>query len=216
MVAVSRERGDIFRLRAGALEEVENLSEYQPRRHDQGGLVAGALSASHRQPCARAPTRGSRAPGLDRSPRARSASDCRRNGRDMGRVLTELLSQRVGHAVIGRDHAPRPMRLPPSSSRSRLPVLEQWRATEERATIERWREEVGRGGRASGGLGGRRSRLRRTVASRLAPGQDREPSRRVALPSLRPTGCEGREVSARRHSARGAARTASTSSCTRR
>ena len=37
VVAVSRERGQIFRLRAGSLEELEDLSEEQPRRHDQGG-----------------------------------------------------------------------------------------------------------------------------------------------------------------------------------
>src|SRR5262249_17419291 len=37
VAAVGRERGDLYRLRAGRLEEVVERSDQQPRRHDQGG-----------------------------------------------------------------------------------------------------------------------------------------------------------------------------------
>ena len=64
--------------------------------------------------------------------------------------LSELLSQESASAVIGRAAA-EAHALPRSSSTSRLPVLEEWRATKERETIERWREEAGRDGRATSG-----------------------------------------------------------------
>ena len=37
VAVVSRERGNLYRLSSGRLVELEDLSEEQPRRHDQGG-----------------------------------------------------------------------------------------------------------------------------------------------------------------------------------
>jgi hypothetical protein len=44
IVAVAgRERGDVYRLRGGRLEEVADLTEEQPRRHDQGGWAQARM-----------------------------------------------------------------------------------------------------------------------------------------------------------------------------
>jgi peptide chain release factor subunit 1 len=149
VVAVSRERGQIYRLRAGRLEEVENLSDSQPRRHDQGGWSQARLQrrvdnlalehlrevAEHLDAIVRR-ERGLRMIIV--------ATD------EAWAELSELLSQESGAAVIGRAAAEAhasPAQLLDVS----LPVLEEWRATKERETIERWREEVGRDGRATSG-----------------------------------------------------------------
>ena len=55
VAAVNRERGSLYRLRGGRLEEAADLSEEQPRRHDQGGWSAVPLPAPRRRACGRAP-----------------------------------------------------------------------------------------------------------------------------------------------------------------
>ncbi len=149
IVAVSRERGQIFRLRSGALEEVEDLSEDQPRRHDQGGLsqaryqrhidnlalehlreVAGRLDAMVRQE-----------PGL------------RVIVIGLGETraeLSELLSHEAEAAVIGQTSA-ESHASPAQLLELALPILEDWRVSQEQVVLDEWRGEVGRGGRATGG-----------------------------------------------------------------
>ena len=149
VVAVSRERGQIYRLRAGRLEEVENLSDSQPRRHDQGGWSQARyqrridnLALEHLREVAE------RLDAIVRRERGLRvivvATD------DAWAELSELLSKEATAAVIGRAAAEAhasPAQLLDVS----LPVLEEWRARMERETVERWREEAGRDGRASGG-----------------------------------------------------------------
>jgi peptide chain release factor subunit 1 len=149
VVAVSRERGDIYRLRGGRLEEMEDLSDSQPRRHDQGGWsqaryqrridnlaldhlreVAAHLDAIIRR------ERGLRVivVGTD----------------DAWAEFSDLLSQDAAAAVIGRAAA-EAHASPAQLLDVAVPVLEDWRATKERDTIYRWREEAGRDGRATAG-----------------------------------------------------------------
>jgi peptide chain release factor subunit 1 len=149
VVAVSRERGQIYRLRAGRLEEVENLSDSQPRRHDQGGwsqaryqrridnLALGHLRevADHLDVVVRR-ERGLRVVVV--------ATD------EAWAELSELLSQEAAGAVVGRAAA-EAHATPAQLLDVSLPVLEEWRTTMERETVERWREELGREGRATGG-----------------------------------------------------------------
>jgi peptide chain release factor subunit 1 len=149
VVAVSRERGQIYRLRAGRLEEVENLSDTQPRRHDQGGWSQARyqrridnLALEHLRDVA------DRLDAIVRRERGLRmivvATD------DAWAELSELLSQEAAAAVVGRAAAEAhasPAQLLDVS----LPVLEEWRSRMERETVERWREEAGRDGRATGG-----------------------------------------------------------------
>jgi peptide chain release factor subunit 1 len=149
VVAVSRERGQIYRLRAGRLEEVENLSDSQPRRHDQGGWSQARyqrridnLALEHLRDVA------DRLDAIVRRERALRvivvATD------EAWAELSELLSQEAAASVVGRAAAEAhasPAQLLDVS----LPLLEEWRIRMERETVERWREEAGRNGRATGG-----------------------------------------------------------------
>jgi len=149
VAAVGRERGELYRLRVGRLEEIGDHSEEQPRRHDQGGWAqarlqrhADRLAHDHLRRVAEA---------LDR--------ELRRNGRDKLVVvstddiraeLSELLSPVATGALVGwasaEAHAG-----PPELLEAALPVLEVWRGQQETEAVERWREEAGRNGRGVAG-----------------------------------------------------------------
>jgi peptide chain release factor subunit 1 len=149
VVAIGRERGQILRLRAGRLEEVEDLSDSQPRRHDQGGW-SQARYQRHIDNLALEHLRAV-ADYLDRLVRAERgvrvvviAAD------EAWAELPEMLSQEAAAAVIGHASAEA------HASAAQLlelaaPILEERRTAEEREIVERWREEVGRNGRASAG-----------------------------------------------------------------
>jgi peptide chain release factor subunit 1 len=149
VVAIGRERGQILRLRAGRLEEAEDLSDSQPRRHDQGGWSQARyqrhidnLALGHLREVAE---------HLDRLVRSERgvrvvvvAAD------EASAEFSELLSRDAAAVVIGHvsaeAHAGAPQLLELVT-----PILEERRAAEERETVERWREEVGRNGRAAAG-----------------------------------------------------------------
>jgi peptide subunit release factor 1 (eRF1) len=149
VVALNRERGDVYRLRAGRLEEVADLTDEQPRRHDQGGWSQARLQRrvdNMAQEHLRAV-----ADEVDRLVRRRRA------GRvvvvspeETWKEFSELLSQEARAAVAGwtvaESHAG-----PAELLEQATPVLERWRAEKERDTVERWREEAARNGRASSG-----------------------------------------------------------------
>jgi peptide chain release factor subunit 1 len=146
---VGRERGDLYRLRDGRLEELQERFDEQPGRHDQGGWsqsrfqrhieklvhdhlrdVAGLLDQHVRR---------QREPGL--------VVVCSEETRP---ELEEELSKEARSAVVGWTTAEA------HSSPSELlqavkPVLERWRSEQEAAAAERWREEAGRDGRAAAG-----------------------------------------------------------------
>ncbi|HEY6836078.1 MAG TPA: Vms1/Ankzf1 family peptidyl-tRNA hydrolase [Gaiellaceae bacterium] len=146
---VGRERGDLYRLRGGRLEELANESDQTPGRHDQGGWsqsrfqrhieklvqdhlkdVAGALERLLRQ--------------LRRPRVVLVASE------DIRAELEEELSNDVKEATIGwasaEAHA-----TPAQLLQTVEPLLERWRAEQEASAVERWREAAGRNGRAASG-----------------------------------------------------------------
>ena len=150
LVAVAgRERGDVYRLREGRLEEVADRSERQPRRHDQGGW-AQARMQRHVDELAQAHLRRV-ADELDRRLRTdRRAKVVVVASGDTRSELAELLSAEVRDALVGwtqaEAHATGPELL-----ELVLPVLDEWQAAQEEDLLGRWREEAGRGGRAAAG-----------------------------------------------------------------
>jgi peptide chain release factor subunit 1 len=152
VAVVNRERGSLYRLRAGRLVEAADLSEEQPRRHDQGGWSQARfqrhideLAADHFRDVAEE---------IDR--RVRAAKGTRvviACPEEVRAEFEHLLSQEARHALAGwaavEAHAGAPEVLAAVT-----PVLERARAEGEAAKLDRFREELGRAARAVGGWPG--------------------------------------------------------------
>lgn len=149
VAAVGREQGRIYELRAGRLEEVVNLFDEQPRRHDQGGW-SQARFQRHVDELALGHLREV-ADELDRLVRRlqtpRLVVVCPEETRA---EFGELLSNDVRNAVAGWAHA-EAHASPAELLETARPALDRWQQDRERRTLERWREERGRNGRAAGG-----------------------------------------------------------------
>lgn len=149
VVAVGRERGQIYRLTGGRLEEAEDLSDSQPRRHDQGGWSQARyqrridnLALDHLREVAVHLDGLVRRDGNLRVVVA--ATD------EAGAEFTALLSQEAAAAVVGRVAA-EAHATPAQLLELATPALEEWSAAREGEMVERWREEAGREGRATSG-----------------------------------------------------------------
>jgi peptide chain release factor subunit 1 len=146
---VNRERGHVYRLRAGRLHEVADRSEEQPRRHDQGGWSQARLQR-HIDGLAAEHVRDV-ADELDRLVR-------RLHGpgvviacpEEIRAEMADSLAQETRAVLAGwiqaESHAGETELLERAT-----PVIEAWRAKQQAAAIDRWREEAGRNGRATGG-----------------------------------------------------------------
>ena len=150
VAVVGRERGELYRLRGGRLEQLANLSEEQRRRHDQGGWSqanyrrhADHLVQEHLQDVASE---------LDRRARRGTERIVVVSTEETRAVFDGLLPKSVQSAIVGwtaaEAHAG-----PPELLAAATPILEAWRAREEEVAVERWREEAGRNGRAATGWG---------------------------------------------------------------
>ena len=152
VAVVNRERGSLYRLRAGRLVEDADLSEEQPRRHDQGGWSQSnfqrhidELAADHFRRVAEA---------IDRRVRASAGTRLVLAGPERERSDFEhLLSQEARRALAGwaavEAHAG-----PPEIQAAVRPVLDRARAEDEAQQLDRLRDELGRDGRAVGGWSG--------------------------------------------------------------
>jgi peptide chain release factor subunit 1 len=149
VAAVSRERGQIYRLRGGRLVDLADRSEEQPRRHDQGGWSQArlqrhvdGLAAEHMRTVADELDRQVR-----RLHRPSIVVACAEEYRT---EFEEMLSQEARSALVGwisaQAHAG-----PAELLELARPVLDESRARQETATLERWRDEAGRNGRAASG-----------------------------------------------------------------
>ena len=146
---VNRERGQVYQLRSGRLEEIVDRSEEQPGQHDQGGwsqarfqrhldkLVAEHLKSGGRRD---RPARAARAGAAARDRRARGAA-LRDRSRALGRGArgARRVGKRRGARRAGR------------AARGRTTHLDHARAARVEEAVERWREEHGKNGRASAG-----------------------------------------------------------------
>jgi peptide chain release factor subunit 1 len=146
---VGRERGDLYRLRSGRLEEVADRSETQPGRHDQGGW-SQARYQRHIDALAHAHLRRV-ADELDqRLRRERAAQVVVVSSEETRAEFSELLSSGARAALVGWTHA-EAHASPAELLQVVLPLLERSRAEREAEVIGRWREEAGRNGRAAAG-----------------------------------------------------------------
>lgn len=149
VAVVSREQGRLYRLRAGRLDEVADLFEEQPRRHDQGGWSQARmqrhvdeLAKDHLKVVA-----DELATQLRRLqfPRVVVVSP-----EELKSEFADALAADARGAIIGwttaKAHAS-----PVELLAAALPVLEDWRERQEAQAVERWKEEAGRNGRAASG-----------------------------------------------------------------
>jgi peptide chain release factor subunit 1 len=150
VAVVGRERGELFRLRAGRLEEVVDRTEEEPGRHDQGGW-SQARYQRHIENLVFRHLRGV-AEELDALERRTGADVVVVSSEETRAEFARLLSKEVESAIVGWTQAE--AHAGPAELLSVVkPVLEQARARREREKLERWREEAGRGGRAAAGWG---------------------------------------------------------------
>jgi peptide chain release factor subunit 1 len=146
---VGRERGDLYRLTDGRLEELDEQFDEQPGRHDQGGW-SQARFQRHIEKLVEDHLRDV-AELLEREVRRRRGTRIAIVASEETRsAFEEQLSHDVRAAVIGWTSAEAHSGAPELLAAVK-PVLERWRGEEEAATAERWQEEAGRNGRAAAG-----------------------------------------------------------------
>ena len=146
---VGRERGDVYRLRAGQLTPLVDESVDVPGRHDQGGW-SQARYERHIETIVDRHLREV-ADALDRCVRRLGHVRVVLAGPEETRAGFEgLLSPEVRTALVGwvaaEAHVDAPRLL-----ESARPLLDEWRAGREEELLARWREEAARNGRAATG-----------------------------------------------------------------
>jgi peptide chain release factor subunit 1 len=149
VAVVGREPGQLYRLRAGRLEEIAEHYDEQPGQHDQGGW-SQARYQRHIEKLVQEHLKGV-AEELDRSRRRlHSPTSLRLCSEAKRSELPDALSSEAREAVVG--WAPAKAHAGPAELLQVVtPILEQAQAKDESDAIERWREEAGRNGRAASG-----------------------------------------------------------------
>jgi peptide chain release factor subunit 1 len=146
---IDRERGLLFRLTNGRLEPLDDLTDEQPGRHDQGGW-SQARFQRHIDELAKDHLRAV-AETLDGHVRRGLARQIVVVGPEEARAtFADLISQETGNCLVGmtagEGHATTTELLAIAR-----PFLDQARLSEEAAMLSRWQEEASRNGRASSG-----------------------------------------------------------------
>jgi peptide chain release factor subunit 1 len=149
VAVVGREQGQLFRLRAGRLEEIAEHFDEQPGQHDQGGW-SQARYQRHIEKLVQDHLKGV-AEELDRSRRRLHTPKivlvC---SEEMRSEFISELPVAARDALVGWTQAEAHAG-PAQLLEAVTPVLEQAEAKDEAEAIERWREEAGRNGRAAAG-----------------------------------------------------------------
>ncbi len=149
VAVVDREQGRLFALRSGRLEEVADLTEDAPRRHDQGGWS----QANYQRRVDNVAQEHYKVVGDELELRFRRLQRPRIvvvSPEDVRPEFTQALSNEVCDAIVGWAVAERHA-TPAELHAAVAPLLESWRAEREAEAVERWREEAGRNGRAASG-----------------------------------------------------------------
>lgn len=149
IAVVGREQGQLYRLRAGRLEEVAEHFDEQPGQHDQGGWSQGRYQR-HIEKLVQEHLKGV-AQEIDRSVRRQRAPKvvlvC---AEEMRSEFTDALSADAQSALVG--WAPADAHGGPDEILAAVePVLAKAEEKEEGELVDRWREEVGRNGRGAAG-----------------------------------------------------------------
>ena len=146
---VGRERGDVYRLRAGQLAPLADQSAEVPGQHDQGGW-SQARYERHIETIVDRHLREV-ADALDRHVRRiRGVRVVLAGPEETRSGFEELLSPEVRAALVGWVAAEAHVD-PPRLLEAAGPLLEEWRAGREEELLARWREEAARNGRAAAG-----------------------------------------------------------------
>jgi peptide chain release factor subunit 1 len=149
VAVVSREQGRLYRLRAGRLEEVADLFEEQPRRHDQGGWSQSRFQR-HADELARDHLKDV-GDELERKLRQlRFPSVVVICPEETKSEFADVLTSDARGAIVGWTTAAAHAG-PAELYGVALPVLDEWRQRRETQTVERWKEAAGRNGRAASG-----------------------------------------------------------------
>jgi peptide chain release factor subunit 1 len=149
VAVVGREQGQLYRLWSGRLEPIVDQFDEQPGRHDQGGW-SQARYQRHIEKLVQEHLKGV-AEELDRSRRRlHSPKIVLVSSEETRREFADELSKEARDAVVGWTHA-EAHATPAEILAAVAPVLEQSQVKDEAETIERWREEAGRHGRATSG-----------------------------------------------------------------
>jgi peptide chain release factor subunit 1 len=149
VAVVGREQGQLFRLRAGRLEEIAEHFDEQPGQHDQGGWSQSRYGR-HIEKLVQEHLKGV-AEELDRSRRRMHSPKivlvC---GEETRSEFIAELSKEAQDAVVGWTQA-KSNASPNELLEAVTPILAATLKKDEAEAIERWREEAGRNGRASSG-----------------------------------------------------------------
>jgi peptide chain release factor subunit 1 len=146
---VSRERGQVFRLRGGRLEEVVDQTEEQPGRHDQGGWSQSRYKR-HIEKLVRDHLK---TVGGEIDKRVRRASDLQMvivAPEEMRGEIESTLSNEAREAIVGWAQAEAHANAKELLDVAK-PHIERARAKQVASALERWSEESGRNGRAVAG-----------------------------------------------------------------
>ena len=115
VAVVGREQGQLYRLRAGRLEEIAEHYDETARAARPGRLVAGALPAAHREARPRAPEGSGRGARPQPAPAARRRRSCSSARRRCARSSLDALSAEardVARRLDAGTGARRPGRIP--------------------------------------------------------------------------------------------------------
>ena len=149
VAAVGRERGQVFKLEGGRLEEIADETEDVPGRHDQGGWSQARYERHIDEIVERHWRRV--ADTLDRCVRTwRGVRVVLVGAEDMRSDFESILTHEVKGSLLGWATAEAHADAPQLIEASR-PVLEAWWEKREAELIDRWREEASKNGRASTG-----------------------------------------------------------------
>jgi peptide chain release factor subunit 1 len=149
IAVVGRERGSVYIARGGKLEELVDQFDETPGRHDQGGW-SQARYQRHIESLVHEHLKGV-AEQLDRRVRRlQSPRIVIVTTEETRPEFEDLLSHEVKMAIVSWTHADAHAS-PAELLEAARPILEEWHAKQEQEAVERWREEIGRGGRATAG-----------------------------------------------------------------
>jgi peptide chain release factor subunit 1 len=151
VVFVGRERGDLYRLRAGRLQELVEQTDDTPGRHDQGGWSQARyqrhiekLVHDHLKEVAELVERQVR---RLRGPRVVVVAPEETRAEFEAALPSEARKAVVGWTTAEAHASPAELLAVVE------PLLDSWRAEREADAVERWREEAARNGRAAAGWG---------------------------------------------------------------
>jgi peptide chain release factor subunit 1 len=149
VAVIGREQGQLYRLRAGRLEEIAEHYDEQPGQHDQGGWSQSRYQR-HIEKLVQEHLKGV-AQELDRSKRQLQSPKIVLVGSEEVRSeFTDALSAEVRASLVGWTQA-QAQAGPAEILQAVAPVLERAESKDEAEVIARWREEAGRNARAASG-----------------------------------------------------------------